>query len=88
MWAIFKVFIECITILLVFYVLVFWVRGTWDLNSFDQGLNSHPCIGRQSLNHWPTGEVLCLVLLPHHHGHTGDSSLAGPLVLTPYSPCC
>ena len=30
MWTIFKVFIEFVTILLLFYVLVFWPRGTWD----------------------------------------------------------
>ena len=32
MWTIFKVFIECVTILLLFYVLVFWLR-MWDLRS-------------------------------------------------------
>ena len=29
-WTIFKVFIEFVTVLLVFYVLVFWPRGMWD----------------------------------------------------------
>ena len=34
MWIIFKVFIEFVTILLLFYVLAFyWLRGTWDLSS-------------------------------------------------------
>ena len=34
MWTIFlKVFIEFVTILLLFYVLVFWLRGMWDLSS-------------------------------------------------------
>ena len=34
MWTIFfKVFIEFVTILLLFYVLVFWPRGIWDLSS-------------------------------------------------------
>ena len=33
MWTIFKGFIEFVTILLLFYVLVFWPRGTWDLSS-------------------------------------------------------
>ena len=42
MWAIFNVFTEFVTILLLFYVLVFWLRDTWDLNSPDQGLNPHP----------------------------------------------
>ena len=33
MWTIFKVFIEFVTILLLFYVLVFWMQGKWDLSS-------------------------------------------------------
>ena len=33
MWTIFKVFIECVTILLLFYGLAFWLRGMWDLRS-------------------------------------------------------
>ena len=31
MWPIFKVFIEFVTILLLFYVLVFWSQDVWDL---------------------------------------------------------
>jgi len=39
MWAIFKVFIEFVAILLLFYVLIFfWPRGVWDLNKES---NSH-----------------------------------------------
>ena len=30
MWTIFKVFIEFVTVLLLFYVSVFWPRGMWD----------------------------------------------------------
>ena len=33
MWTSFNVFIAIVTILLLFYVLVSWPRGTWDLNS-------------------------------------------------------
>ena len=33
MWFTFKVFIECVTILVLFYILLFWPCGTWDLNS-------------------------------------------------------
>ena len=33
MWTIFKVFIEFVTILLWFYVLVFWLQVMWDLSS-------------------------------------------------------
>ena len=32
-WTILKDFIEFITILLLFHVLVFWPRGKWDLSS-------------------------------------------------------
>ena len=53
----FKVFIEFVTILLLFYVLVFWLRGMWDLSSPTLGRTRTPCIGRQSLNHWTTREV-------------------------------
>ena len=32
-WTIFKVFMEFVAILLLFYVLIFfWPRGVWDLN--------------------------------------------------------
>ena len=30
MWIIFKVLIEFVTILLLFYILVFWLQGTWE----------------------------------------------------------
>ena len=33
MWAIFKAFIEFVTILLLFHVLVFWLQGMCDLSS-------------------------------------------------------
>ena len=33
MWIIFKVFIEFVTILPLFYVLDFWPRGMWDPRS-------------------------------------------------------
>ena len=29
----FKVFIEIVAVLLLFYVLVFWLQGMWDLSS-------------------------------------------------------
>ena len=32
LWTIFKVFIEFITVLFLFYVLFFWPQGTWDLS--------------------------------------------------------
>ena len=57
MWTIFKVFIEFVTLLLLFYVLVFWPRGIWDLSSPTRDRTHTPCIGRQSLNQWTAREV-------------------------------
>ena len=54
MW---KVFIEFVTILLLFYVLVFWPQVMWDLSSRTRDQTRTPCIGRWSLNHWTTREV-------------------------------
>ena len=56
MWTIFKVFIEFVTILLLF-CFASWPRGTWDLSSLTRGGTCTPCIGRRSLNHWTTREV-------------------------------
>ena len=55
--TIFKVFIECVTVLLLFYVLVFWPQGMWDLSSLTRDQTCTPFIGRQSLNHWTAREV-------------------------------
>ena len=46
MWIIFKVFIEFITILLLFYVLVFWPQGMWDLSSQTRDQTCTPSIRR------------------------------------------
>ena len=54
MWTTFKVFPEFVTVVLLFYVLVFWPRGMWDP---DQGPNPHPVTGRGSLNHWIAREI-------------------------------
>ena len=61
MWAILKIFIKFVTILLLFYVLDFWWWSLWDLKLPDQGLNPHPCTGRQSLNHWTTNREVPVV---------------------------
>ena len=51
----FKVFIEFVTALLLFYfILFFWPWGVWNLSS----LSGDQCTERQSLNHWTTREVL------------------------------
>ena len=57
MWTIFKVFIDSVTILLLFYVLVFWPPGMWDLSSPTRDRTRTPCTGRGSLNHWAAREV-------------------------------
>ena len=57
MWAIFIVFIEFVTILPLFYILVFWPQCTCDLSSPIRDRTRTPCIGRWSLNHWTTREV-------------------------------
>ena len=58
MWAIFKVFIEFVTVLLLFNDLIFLARRHVG-ETRDQACT--PCIGRQSLNHWTTREVLISV---------------------------
>ena len=57
----FKVFIEFVIILLLFYVLVFLSRR---LSSRSRDGTHRPCIGRRGLNHWASGEV-SLLLLSH-----------------------
>ena len=57
MWTIFKVFIEFVTIVFLFYVLVFWPQGMWDLSSPTRDGTHTPYIGRQGLNHWTAREV-------------------------------
>jgi len=42
MWTIFKVFIQFVTVLLLFYALVFWPRDMWDLKSLK---NPYPLEG-------------------------------------------
>ena len=63
MSTVFKVFIEFVTIFLLFYVLVFWLRGMWDLSSLTRNQTCAPCIRRQNLNHWTAREVpMCTFL--------------------------
>ena len=57
MWTIFKVFIEFVTIWLLFYVLVFWLQDMWDFNSLTRDQTCTPCVGKRSLNHWTTRDV-------------------------------
>ena len=46
-----------VTILFLFHVFVFWLRGMWDLSSQTKDLTGSPCIGRRSLNHLDRREV-------------------------------
>ena len=65
MWTIFKVFIECVAVLLMFYVsflFVFWPRGMRDLSFLIRDQTHIPCFKRRSLNHWTTREVLYIFL--------------------------
>ena len=68
MWTIFKIFIECVTILFLFYVLVFWLRGIWDLSFPTRDQTCTPYSGRQSLkpldhqadpSFWALSQVEC-----------------------------
>ena len=57
MCTIFKVFIEFVTSLLLFYVLVPWLQGIWDLSSLTRDETHTLYTGKQSLNHWASREV-------------------------------
>ena len=52
MWTIFKVFTEFVTILLLFYVLVFWSWGRCGLSSLTRDQTCSLCVERWNLNHW------------------------------------
>ena len=54
MWTILKFFIEFVTALLLFYVLVFWLQGMQNRSSLIRDQTCTPCIGRRSFNHWKT----------------------------------
>ena len=53
-----KPFFESVTVLLLFYVLVFGPRSMWDLKSTTKDRTHTPCVGRQSPNPWTTREIL------------------------------
>ena len=79
MWIIFKVFVEFVTILLVFYVLGFCLQGMWDLNCPARNQTCTPCARSCCLNHQPFREVpgshlnvLCLSLLICRTGMTNE----------------
>ena len=49
--SIFKVFIKFVTALRLFYALVFWPQGMWDLSCPINDQTCATCIRRRSLNH-------------------------------------
>ena len=54
----FEVFIEFVTILFLFYVLVTWLWGLWDItSSLTRNWTWTRCLEKESLNHWTTREV-------------------------------
>jgi len=48
----FKVFIKFVTTLLLFYVLIFWPWGMWDLSSLTRDQTHTLCVRRRSPNQW------------------------------------
>ena len=91
MWTIFKVFIEFITILLLFYVFFFWSQGTWDLSSPTKDWTCTPCIGKWSLNHWTTREVPKIWFFIHPPTHPTVSGMIGSVLCMQWiwaSLCC
>ena len=68
MWTIYKVFIEFVTLLLLFSVLVFWLWGTWDLTPRTEIKPTPPALKeevpttgppRKSLYHISVVVILC-----------------------------
>ena len=77
MWTIFKVYIEYIIIFLLFYVLVFWPLGMWDLASLTEDWICSQGIRTGSLNHWTAREVPSAdVLQPPHSLSVGGRTTA------------
>ena len=46
-----------------FYILVFWLQGMWDLTSSNRDRTHTPCSGGLSRKHWSTREVPHFILL-------------------------
>ena len=55
--TIFKGFVEFVATLLLFYVLVFWLRGMWGLSSPTRDRIRASCFGSGNLNRWTAREV-------------------------------
>ena len=70
----FKVFIEFLPILLLFYVLVFWPQDMWDLGSLTRDQTHTPCTGRRGPDPWTTGESPSLPFTGLPGGSDGKES--------------
>ena len=57
MWAVFKVYVEFVKILFLFYVLAFWPPATWHLSFPTRDETHTSCIRRCSLNHGTSRNV-------------------------------
>ena len=61
-----------------FYVLVLWPQGMWDLSSLTRDWTHIPCIGRRSLNHWTARSVPSFVNPVWKKKSSGSQTLALP----------
>ena len=64
MWTIFKVFIECVTILHLLCLVFFWPQGMWDLSCPTKDQTCTPCSGRRSRTAREAPWVLILIHIP------------------------
>ena len=64
---------EFLTILLLFYVLIFWPHGMWDLSSPSDVEPTPPAL--RSPNYWTTWEVPTFLLLSKNMSHDRNSYL-------------
>ena len=71
MWTIFKVFIECVTVLLL--VSVSWLRPMWDLSSLPGDQTCTPALEDEVLTIQPLGMSLWTYFNKYHHyGYARD----------------
>ena len=90
MWTIFKVFIEFVIVLPLFYILLFWCQGMWDLNSPKS--NPHPLywkVRSKPLDHRASPTHLlfvasCKTTGWYHHQHIDIDAVNMP----PQVPSC
>ena len=62
-WTVFKIFIEFVTILLLFYVLDFWRRGMWGLSFPTRPAPTHPTLEGEVFTTGPPGKFLGVCVL-------------------------